>query len=69
MRIAIDQHVKKAEARALYDDVTPKPTPEEIEAAPRSSASTARPHRPPARPTAAGAARFRRVKEGGYDRA
>ena len=32
VRIAIDQHVKKAEARALYDDVTPKATPEQIEA-------------------------------------
>jgi ribosome-associated heat shock protein Hsp15 len=32
VRIAIDQHVKKAEARALYDDATPKPTAEEIEA-------------------------------------
>ena len=32
VRIAIDQHVKKSEARALYDDATPKPTPEEIEA-------------------------------------
>ena len=32
VRIAIDQHVKKAEARALYDDVTPRPTAEEIEA-------------------------------------
>ena len=31
VRIAIDQHVKKAEARVLYDDVTPKPTAEEIE--------------------------------------
>ena len=31
VRILIDQHVKKAEARALYDDVTPKPSPEEIE--------------------------------------
>jgi len=31
VRIVIDQHVKKAEARALYDDPTPKPTPEEIE--------------------------------------
>ena len=30
-RIVIDQHVKKAEAKVLYDDVTPKPTPEEIE--------------------------------------
>ena len=32
VRIAIEQHVRKSEARALYDDVTPKPTPEEIEA-------------------------------------
>jgi ribosome-associated heat shock protein Hsp15 len=32
VRIAIAQHVKKSEARALYDDTTPKPTPEEIEA-------------------------------------
>jgi ribosome-associated heat shock protein Hsp15 len=31
VRIAIDQHVKKSEARVLYDDVTPKPTPEEVE--------------------------------------
>ena len=31
VRIVLDQHVKKAEARVLYDDVTPKPSPEEIE--------------------------------------
>ncbi len=31
VRILIDQHVKKSEARALYDDVTPKPTAEEAE--------------------------------------
>ena len=31
VRILIDQHVKKSEARVLYDDVTPKPTPAEIE--------------------------------------
>jgi ribosome-associated heat shock protein Hsp15 len=31
VRIALDQHVKKAEARVLYDDVTPKPSVEEIE--------------------------------------
>ena len=30
-RIVIDAHVKKSEARALYDDVTPKPTAEEVE--------------------------------------
>jgi ribosome-associated heat shock protein Hsp15 len=32
VRIALDQHVKKTEARALYDDVTPRPTASEIEA-------------------------------------
>ena len=31
VRIVLDQHVKKSEARVLYDDVTPKPTAEEIE--------------------------------------
>jgi ribosome-associated heat shock protein Hsp15 len=31
VRIVLDQHVKKTEARALYDDVTPKPSPEESE--------------------------------------
>ena len=31
VRILIDQHVKKTEARALYDDVTPNPTAEEVE--------------------------------------
>jgi ribosome-associated heat shock protein Hsp15 len=31
VRILIDQHVKKSEARVLYDDVTPKPTPAEVE--------------------------------------
>jgi ribosome-associated heat shock protein Hsp15 len=31
VRIILEQHVKKAEARALYDDVTPKPTPEQVE--------------------------------------
>jgi len=31
VRILIDQHVKKSEALALYDDVTPQQTAEEIE--------------------------------------
>jgi len=31
VRILIEQHVKKSEARVLYDDVTPKPTAEEVE--------------------------------------
>jgi ribosome-associated heat shock protein Hsp15 len=32
VRAFAEQHVKKSEARALYEDVTPKPTPEEAEA-------------------------------------
>jgi ribosome-associated heat shock protein Hsp15 len=31
VRIILEQHIKKTEARALYDDVTPKPSPAEIE--------------------------------------
>jgi len=31
IRVLIDQHVKKSEARVLYDDVTPKPSAEEVE--------------------------------------
>jgi ribosome-associated heat shock protein Hsp15 len=31
VRIILEQHVKKTEARALYDDVTPKPSPEDAE--------------------------------------
>lgn len=45
VRIVIDQHVPKAQARALYDDVTPRPTPEEIE-----QQRLARLHRAAARP-------------------
>ena len=31
VRLLIEQHVKKSEAKALYDDVTPKPSAEEVE--------------------------------------
>jgi len=31
VRIVLSEHVRKSEARALYDDVTPKPTAEELE--------------------------------------
>ena len=64
VRILIDQHVKKGEARALYDDVTPKPPPEEIEirrmervyrAAARAAGTPDRRNR----------RRLRRMKEGG----
>src|SRR5438067_6211039 len=31
VRALADRHVAKADARGLYEDLTPKPTPEEIE--------------------------------------
>lgn len=31
VRALVEQHVPKAEARLLYEDVTPKPSPEEVE--------------------------------------
>jgi len=31
VRGVLDEHVKKSDARTLYDDLTPTPTPEEIE--------------------------------------
>ena len=31
VRFLLDQHVARKDARALYDDVTPQPTPEQIE--------------------------------------
>lgn len=64
VRIVIDQHVKKAQARALYDDVTPKPAPEEIEMRRmervyRAAASAA------GRPDRRRRRELRRMKEGG----
>ena len=64
VRLVIDQHVKKAQARALYDDVTPKPTPEEIEMrrmeriSRAAAAAAGRPDRRRRR-------EVRRIKEGG----
>lgn len=31
VRIVLADHVRKSEARALYDDVSPAPTPDELE--------------------------------------
>ncbi len=33
VRFLMDHHIKKSDARALYDVVSPKPTPEQIEMA------------------------------------
>ncbi len=64
VRVAIDQHVKKAQARVLYDDVTPQPTAEEIE-----MRRMERVHRAAAlaagRPDRRRRRELRRMKEGG----
>jgi ribosome-associated heat shock protein Hsp15 len=43
VRDIAEKHVPKAEARLLYEDVTPPPSPEELEL--RRLAALARPHR------------------------
>ena len=66
VRGVAEQHVPKAEARRLYDDVTPKPSPEEVEL--RRLARMAAPF---TRPASAGAPdrrerrALRRLKERG----
>jgi ribosome-associated heat shock protein Hsp15 len=64
VRLVLDQHVKKSEAKALYDDVTPMPTPEEIE-----MRRVERIHRAAARaagrPDRRRRQQLRRLKEGG----
>jgi ribosome-associated heat shock protein Hsp15 len=64
VRIIIDQHVKKSEAKALYDDVTPKPTQEEIEMARIERAYRAA-TRAAGTPTTRQRRQLRRIKEGG----
>lgn len=56
-----ERHVAKADARRLYDDVTPPPTPEEV--AFRQMAALARPLRPAAAPSARDRRTLRRLKE------
>ncbi|MCL4846488.1 MAG: RNA-binding S4 domain-containing protein [Acidobacteria bacterium] len=56
-----ERHLPKAEARKLYEDVTPAPTPEE--AALRQMAALARPLRPAAAPGSRERRTLRRLKE------
>ena len=64
VRILIDQHVKKSEAKALYDDVTPKPTKEELDMARVERAYRAA-TRAAGTPTTRQRRTLRRIKEGG----
>jgi ribosome-associated heat shock protein Hsp15 len=60
-----EQHMKKADAKALYEDLTPKPSPEEIEL--RRLARLAAPFRSPSAgaPDKRERRAIRRIKERG----
>jgi hypothetical protein len=63
VRGVADSHIAKSEARLLYVDVTPPPSPEELEL--RRLAALARPHRLASRPPSTRERRaLRRAKEG-----
>jgi ribosome-associated heat shock protein Hsp15 len=64
VRIVLEQHVKKSEARALYDDHTPTPTPEEVEAR-RIERVYRAATRAAGTPDRRGRRELRRLKEGG----
>lgn len=64
VRAVLDEHIPKAQARGMYEDLTPPPTPDEIEA--RRIAKLARAFRSPAAgtPDRRERRRLRRLKEG-----
>jgi ribosome-associated heat shock protein Hsp15 len=59
-----DRHIAKAEARALYEDRTPKPTEEEIEMRRMARLARAFTTGPAVRPDKRERRRIRRIKEG-----
>ena len=59
-----ERHVAKAEARALYEDRTPKPTEEEVEMRRMARLAGAFTKGPVARPDKRERRRIRRIKEG-----
>jgi ribosome-associated heat shock protein Hsp15 len=63
VRALAERHIAKAEARALYEDVTPAPSPEELEA--RRMDALARPQRARGAPTTRDRRALRRLK--GYE--
>ena len=64
VRVVIERHVKKSESKALYDDVTPAPTPAEVEMA-RIERSYRAAVRAAGTPTLRHKRELRRLKEGG----
>ena len=65
VRALADRHLQKADARALYEDTTPPPSPEEIalRRLDRQWRASVRPARPPDKRERRS---LRRLKEGGY---
>jgi ribosome-associated heat shock protein Hsp15 len=64
VRFLAERHVAKAEARALYDDRTPKPTEEEIEIRRMARLARAFTTVPAARPDKRSRRQIRKLKEG-----
>ena len=65
VRAVLDEHIPKAQARGMYEDLTPPPTAEEIEA--RRIAKLARafgPTHPAGAPDRRERRQLRRLKEG-----
>jgi ribosome-associated heat shock protein Hsp15 len=60
-----DRHVAKAEARLLYEDTTPPPSPEEQALRDLLRLAGSRRHAPPGAPDRRERRRLRREKEGG----
>lgn len=60
-----EQHLPKAEARRLYEDRTPAPSPEELELRRLQRAAGLRPPRPQKPPDKRARRQLRRLKQGG----
>jgi ribosome-associated heat shock protein Hsp15 len=65
VRALMDKHIAKAEARELYEDRTPSPTPEEVEMHRLARLTRAFTRTPAVTPDKRERRRIRRLKEGG----
>jgi ribosome-associated heat shock protein Hsp15 len=64
VRCMVERHIAKADARTLYEDLTPPPTPEEVEMRRMERLTRALSGARPATPDKRERRRIRRMKEG-----
>jgi ribosome-associated heat shock protein Hsp15 len=65
VRAVLDEHIPKAQARGMYEDLTPAPTAEEIEARRIAKLARAFARTPAGAPDKRERRQLRRLKEGG----